>query len=98
MLLFTLKSTLPAFAQGPLCKPYVQISVVVCKATHRIFGKKLTEVKLKFIADYTQPCCVLTVEMNGGWLYSFLLPPNKTWHPAVQFEEPGSWARIVMEQ
>eukprot|EP01084_Bolivina_argentea_P027149 50483_1 len=54
-----------------------------------------TETELKFIADYTKNCCVLTIEMNGEWLYQFLLSPNKEWYPAVQFEEPGSWAKII---
>ena len=59
------------------------------------------DVKLRLTADYTYACCVLCVEMlvppdnQYQWSYQFLLPPNKTWFPAVQFEEPGSWARIV---
>ena len=60
------------------------------------------EKRLKFIADYTKQCCVLTVKMLNpqlkeyGLLYQFSLPPNQVWYPAVQFEEPGSWAKIVL--
>ena len=58
-------------------------------------------VKLRLTADYTKECCVLCVEMlvspntDYEWVYQFLLPPNKAWFPAVQFEDPKSWARIV---
>ena len=57
------------------------------------------EIKLRLTADYTKSCCHLVVEMsedktNYKLVYPLLLPPNKKWYPAVQFEEPKAWARI----
>lgn len=58
-------------------------------------------VRLRLTADYTKDCCTLCIEMlvspnnEYEWVYQFLLPPNKQWFPAVQFEDPKSWARIV---